>query len=104
MLFQPYSHQKPARFAGSGETKMHTAIIALLSAMSVAGVGTTAVAMSGNGMMGGNPMMGDGGMGSGMHSGDHQGMHNGMHGGMGHDCPCCDNDTNPGQNQLSFGP
>jgi len=90
---------------------MHTAIIALISAMSVAGVGTTAVAMSGNGMMGGHPMMGDAGMGPGMHNGDHSGMHNGMHGGMmGHDCPCCDNDegnttnTNTGQNQLNLSP
>lgn len=79
---------------------MHTALIALVSALSVAGVGTTAVAMSGNGMMGNHQMMGDAGMGPGMH-GDHNGMHGGMHEGMDNDthggnCPCCDsgNDTN----------
>jgi len=87
---------------------MHTAIIALVSALSVAGVGTTAVAMSGNGMMGNHQMMGDAGMGPGMHGGQN-GMHGGMHGGMHEesdndthggygphgDCPCCDhgNDT-----------
>ena len=78
---------------------MNTAMMAILSALSVAGVGTAAVAgssmqMTGNGMMGG-----------GMHNGNGS-MHGGMHG----DCPCCDlddtgNDTaGGGQSQLTFGP
>ena len=79
---------------------MHTAIIALVSALSVAGVGTTAVAMSGNGMMGNHQMMGTAGMGQGMHGGQngmHEGLDNDTQGGYGPhgDCPCCDygNDT-----------
>jgi len=84
---------------------MHTALIALVSALSVAGVGTTAVAMSGNGMTGNHQMMGDAEMGPGMYGGQN-GMHGGMREGMDNDthggyrphgdCPCCDfgNDTN----------
>ncbi len=81
---------------------MNTAIIAVASALSLIGVGTTTVAMTG-GMMGDHPMMGDGGMmGGGMHDG---GPHNSTdyeH----HDCHCCGDEgggTEEGLSQLSLG-
>jgi hypothetical protein len=82
---------------------MNTAVIALLSALSVAGVGTTAVAMSGGQMMSDHPMMGDQGNGGGMHDGN-----NGTYGGGGNhgQCHCCDGDegNDAGQDQLGLSP
>jgi len=84
---------------------MNTAMMALLSVLSVAGVGTAAVAGSQMQAMGGGMMMNGGMMGGGMHNG--QGS---MHGGMQGHCPCCDyddvgNDTaGGGQGQLTYGP
>jgi len=68
-----------------------------VSALSIAGAGTAAVAMAGNGMMGGHPMMGDQGMGGGMQGN----MTGGSHGsGMGHGhCGCCGSDDTGGQTQ-----
>ena len=97
MLFQPIERQKSAKFAGSGDTNMQSAILALVSALSLAGVGTTAMVMSGdNQMMGMQPMMGDGG--NGMHGGDAGGHHGGCH--------CCDGDEHgqQGGNETGGGP
>ena len=84
---------------------MNTAVIALLSALSVAGVGTTAVAVSNGHMMGGQSMMGDQSNGWGMHDGMHDwgnGTYGGHHGG----CHCCDDDegNNTGQGQPGLSP
>ncbi len=78
---------------------MNTAIVAIVSALSLVGVGTTAVAMSG-GMMVNSPMMGDGMHGMGHDHGYDHGPH---------DCHCCDgdgdwNETETDLNQLSLGP
>jgi len=82
---------------------MQTAVIALLSALSVAGVGTTAVAMSGGHMMSDHPMMGVQGNGGGMHDGNNGTFDGGSN--HGH-CHCCDGDegNDTGQGQLGLSP
>ncbi len=84
---------------------MNTAMIALISALSMAGAGTATVAVSGMQMAGDHPMMGNDGMGGGMMGG---GMNEHGQGGHHDDCHCCGgnqgNDTDSGPNELSFGP
>jgi len=69
----------------------------------MAGVGTTAVAMSGGHMMSDHPMMGDQWNGGGMHHGD-----NGTYSGGGNHshCHCCDGDEGAdiGQGQTGLSP
>ena len=84
---------------------MNTALIALVSALSVAGVGTAAVGMSGMQMAGDHPMTGHGGMGGGMMGG---GMNDNDRDGHHDYCHCCGgnqgNGTDSGPDELSFGP